>query len=138
VCLCVCVLGFLVWFGLVFGFFFPWFFFFVCLFVFVLFLFVCLFVFRDRVSLCSPGCPGTHYVDQAGLQLRNPPASASQVLGLKACATTARLCVCILSIKYILNFCGAGGMAQRLRAPTTLPEVLSSIPSNHMVAHNHL
>jgi len=33
---------------------------------------------------------------------------------------------------------GAGGMAQRLRAPTALPEVLSSIPSNHMVAHNHL
>jgi hypothetical protein len=40
--------------------------------------------FRDRVSLCSPGCPGTHFVDQAGLELRNPPASASQVLGLKA------------------------------------------------------
>jgi hypothetical protein len=51
-------------------------------------LFVCLFVFRDRVSLCSPGCPGTHFVDQAGLELRNPPASASRVLGLKACATT--------------------------------------------------
>jgi hypothetical protein len=34
-------------------------------------------VFRDRVSLCSPGCPGTHSVDQAGLELRNPPASAS-------------------------------------------------------------
>jgi len=33
---------------------------------------------------------------------------------------------------------GAGEMAQRLRAPTALPEVLSSIPSNHMVAHNHL
>jgi hypothetical protein len=48
-------------------------------------------VFRDRVSLCSPGCPGTHFVDQAGLELRNPPAFASQVLGLKACATTARL-----------------------------------------------
>jgi hypothetical protein len=43
---------------------------------------------RDRVSLCSPGCPGTHSVDQAGLELRNLPASASQVLGLKACATT--------------------------------------------------
>ncbi|GAB1294718.1 M-phase inducer phosphatase 1 [Apodemus speciosus] len=43
---------------------------------------------KDRVSLCSPGCPGTHSVDQAGLELRNPPASASQVLGLKACATT--------------------------------------------------
>jgi hypothetical protein len=46
---------------------------------------------QDRVSLCSPGCPGTHSVDQAGLELRNPPTSASQVLGLKACATTAQL-----------------------------------------------
>jgi hypothetical protein len=36
------------------------------------------FFFRDRVSLCSPD----------SLELRNPPASASQVLGLKACATT--------------------------------------------------
>jgi hypothetical protein len=32
----------------------------------------------------------------------------------------------------------AGEMAQWLRAPPALPEVLSSIPSNHMVAHNHL
>jgi hypothetical protein len=32
----------------------------------------------------------THCVDQTGLGLRNPPASASQVLGLKACTTTAR------------------------------------------------
>jgi hypothetical protein len=44
----------------------------------------------DRVSLCSPGCPGTHSVDQAGLELRNLPASASQVLGLKAGTTNAR------------------------------------------------
>jgi hypothetical protein len=29
-------------------------------------------------------------------------------------------------------------MAQQLRAQTALPEVLSSIPSNHMVAHYHL
>jgi hypothetical protein len=50
-----------------------------------------LLVFQDRVSLCSPGCPGTHSVDQAGLELRNPPASASQVVGLKACATTPGL-----------------------------------------------
>jgi hypothetical protein len=33
---------------------------------------------------------------------------------------------------------GAREMAQWLRAPTALPEVMSSIPSNHMVAHNHL
>jgi hypothetical protein len=62
-------------------------FFFVVLFCFVLFCFV----FRDKASLYSPGCPGTHSVDQADLELRNLPASASQVLGLKACPTTARL-----------------------------------------------
>jgi hypothetical protein len=32
------------------------------------FLFVCFLFFQDRVSLCSPGCPGTHSVDQAGLE----------------------------------------------------------------------
>jgi hypothetical protein len=35
---------------------------------------LCLFfvlVFQDRVSLYSPGCLGTHSVDQAGLELRN-------------------------------------------------------------------
>jgi hypothetical protein len=35
-----------------------WSYLFVCLFVYLLF-------FQDRVSLCSPGCPGTHSVDQA-------------------------------------------------------------------------
>jgi hypothetical protein len=54
-------------------------------------LFVCLFVFQDRVTvyiwqswnlLCIWGCPLTH---------RNLPTSASQVLGLKQCATTAQL-----------------------------------------------
>jgi hypothetical protein len=33
---------------------------------------------------------------------------------------------------------GTGEMAQQLRALGALPEVLSSIPSNHTVAHNHL
>jgi hypothetical protein len=55
--------------------------------LFVLFCFL-FFVFWDRDSLCSPGCPGTHSVDQADLELRNLPASASGALGLKACATT--------------------------------------------------
>ena len=32
---------------------------------------------------------------------------------------------------------GAGEKVQGLRTLTFLPEVLSSIPSNHMVAHNH-
>jgi hypothetical protein len=81
VCMCMmCVLDFrlwvvwwccfcLVWFGLV------WF---------GLVWFGLVWFFRDRVSLCSPACPGTHFVDQAGLKLRNPPASASPVLELKA------------------------------------------------------
>ena len=46
------------------------------------------FFFFETGFLCSPGCPGTHSIDQAGLELRNLPVSASQVLGLKACTTT--------------------------------------------------
>jgi hypothetical protein len=38
------------------------------------------FSFRDRVSLYSPGCLGTHSVDQAGLEFRNLLASTSQLL----------------------------------------------------------
>jgi hypothetical protein len=57
------------------------------------------FFFFDRVSLYSPGYPGTHFVDQAGLKLRNLPASASQMQGLKSCATTAQPSTMELSIK---------------------------------------
>jgi hypothetical protein len=48
-----------------------------------------LFFLPETGFLCMvlSGCPGTHSVDQAGLKLRNPPASASRVLGLKVCAT---------------------------------------------------
>jgi hypothetical protein len=46
--------------------------------------------FQDRDSLYNLDCPRTHFVDQAGLELRNPPVSVSQVLGLKACASTAQ------------------------------------------------
>ena len=61
------------------------------------FLFVCLvgfFVFLsppERVSPNIPGCPTTSYVDQAGLKLTDLPASASRVLELKVCTTTASL-----------------------------------------------
>jgi hypothetical protein len=33
---------------------------------------------------------------------------------------------------------GAEEMVKRLRTLAALPKVLSSIPSSHMVAHNHL
>jgi hypothetical protein len=58
-------------------------------------LFVCFLFFRDRVSRYSSGCPGAHFVDQAGLELRKPPASASRVLELKVCATTPGLKHCL-------------------------------------------
>jgi hypothetical protein len=54
--------------------------------------------------LFSPGCPGTHFVDQAGLELRNPPAPASRVLGLKACATMPGYSM--LEILTVLILCG--------------------------------
>jgi hypothetical protein len=59
------------------------------MFIFLFFIFYFFFFgFSRQVSLYSPGCSGTHFVDQAVLELRNLPASASRVLGLKACATT--------------------------------------------------
>jgi hypothetical protein len=67
------------------------------------FFFFFFWVFRDRVSLCSPGCPGTHFVDRAGLELKNPPASASRVLGLKACATTPGLSYFYFSKRHLLS-----------------------------------
>jgi hypothetical protein len=40
--------------------------------------------------------------------------------------------------KLFKNLSGAGEVAQWLRTVAALPEVLSLIPGNHMVAHNHL
>lgn len=50
------------------------------------FVFVFVLVVWDRVSLCSPGFPGTYSVDQHDLET----ASASGVLGLKVCTTAVR------------------------------------------------
>jgi hypothetical protein len=63
------------------------------LFVFLLvlvFLFFVFCFFQDRFLCVALAVLAVDQaVDQAGLELRNPPASASQVLGLKACTTTA-------------------------------------------------
>jgi hypothetical protein len=64
------------------------------------FLSLSLFFLLNRVFLCSPGCHETHSVDQAGLELRNPPASASQVLGLKSCTSTFRLMFFFLNCEH--------------------------------------
>ena len=77
------------------------FYFYFILIYFYLFIYLLILVSQDRVSLCSSGSPGTRPVDQAGFELRNPPASASQGLGLKACATTARPPICFLVMIFV-------------------------------------
>jgi hypothetical protein len=44
----------------------------------------------------------------------------------------------ILLLVTLKEYVGAGEMVQRLRALTVLLEVLSSTPSNHTVAQNHM
>jgi hypothetical protein len=85
-----------------------------------LFIYSFILVFQDRVSLCSPDCPRTHSVDQAGFELRNPPASASGVLGLKACATTAQLQLVLdQSIRISRANCWAEGKRRDFRVPSS-------------------
>ena len=50
--------------------------------VFVVVVFLHLVLSRQGFS-ASPGCPGTHSVDQDGLKLRNLPASTCQSAGIK-------------------------------------------------------
>ena len=59
---------------------------------------------RQDLVFVQPGCPGTSSVEQTGLKLRDPPASAAQVLGLKACATMPSLKLISWSGR-LLEFC---------------------------------
>lgn len=64
---------------------------------------------RDRVSLHSPAYPGTHSLDYAGLDLRDLPACASQVLGLKVFSTPPGPLFPPL-IAYVLKMCVSAWM----------------------------
>jgi hypothetical protein len=102
---------------------------------FLFFSFLFFFFFQDRVSLYNPSCPGTHSVDQAGLELRNLPASASQVLGLKACTTIARLYISLVLLEcrtFLLH-------SERpfLSLPMSTEDVLSSDAENEGTSHRH-
>lgn len=60
-----------------------------------------LFIFSgDKVSVHSSGI---HYVEQADLKLKDP--SASQVLTLKACATTTDISFFLFLIVHFINVC---------------------------------
>jgi hypothetical protein len=78
----------------------------------------CFFVlFQDRVSSCSLDCLGNHSVDQAGLELRNPLASNSHVLGLKTCTNTAWCFSGILNweLLYIYALLFSSGLLWKIR-----------------------
>jgi hypothetical protein len=91
----------------------------VVLFLFIFIYFFFYLVFQDKISLCSIGFPGVHSANQAGLKTqRVTHASASQVLELKVCATTACLnhinlkitlgWSCQLVVKYLPSVCKVG------------------------------
>jgi hypothetical protein len=44
----------------------------------------------DRGFSVQPWLPGTHYVDQTGLEFRDPLVTAVRRLGLKVCITISR------------------------------------------------
>jgi hypothetical protein len=75
---------------------------FIFIFYFYLFNF-CFVFFLNRFSLCIPGFPGTHSVDQGRLKIRNLPASATQVLGLKASTITPRFILFIYLFIYLFT-----------------------------------
>ena len=82
----------------------------------------------------SPGCPGTHSVDQPGLELRD--LSLIPMLGLKLYATTAQQCNGFLMLNsylfsLLLNLCspsyglfeGVGSVSQVLGNSSSVGKV---------------
>ena len=70
-----------------------------------LFIYLVIYLVYKTGFLCSFGsCPGTRSCRPGWLRThRDLPASASQVLGLKACATTTLLCLSILKANLEMN-----------------------------------
>lgn len=56
--------------------------------------------FKTRVTLCSPSCPGIGSIDKPGLEPRDLPAFASQVLGSVCNHLLAWICF-ILSVLFL-------------------------------------
>lgn len=81
--------------------------------------------------MCNPGCPGTHFVDQAGPEIRGALASASPSLALKGAGHPAQLGFQQTSLAFLRSLCLLAviyhGMAQH-EGPRQIP-VFSSMPS---------
>jgi hypothetical protein len=67
-----------------------------------------------------------HFVDQAGLELRNSPASGSQVLGLKACTTTPGCKLSFLLFFIYLHFRCSLPSLSPLQPPHPIPPPFAS------------
>jgi hypothetical protein len=70
----------------------------------ILFFFFFFFWFFETGFLCVAQAALEFTVDQAGLELRNPPASASRVLGLKACTTTPGQLMLLTPLSHYLSY----------------------------------
>ena len=107
---------------------FFFFFFFFSFFFFFETRFLCSFGACPETSSCRSGWPRTH---------RDPPASPSPVLGLKACVTTAGHIHVVLfrEIKSIWVY-GSFKMALQVQAPAANPVGPVFIPNTHMVEVN--
>ena len=67
---------------------------------------------RQGFSLCSPGCPGTYYIDQTGLEFTEISLPLPhQMLGLKVQATyhtQLGMCLIVWCDFYLLHLCLLG------------------------------
>jgi hypothetical protein len=79
---------------------------------------------------CEPPCTGAGEQTQVLCKCSGPLSSLSL-------SSPGFFLCCLFCFRYKIS-CRAGEMAQWLRVLTALPEVLSSMLRNHMVAHNHL
>jgi hypothetical protein len=77
------------------------------------------------------------FITSTHLSLRAQRESFFQQYGFASLPIKNRIHSCKVRTQCMLLDNVFGGWRDGLRALTTLPEVLSSIPSNHMVAHNH-
>jgi hypothetical protein len=95
------------------------------------------FIFQDRISLCSPGYSGTHFVDQVALELRDFPAPASAFLVLESrCVPSHQADLRTFKLSPIL-FSLCGNLGPRV-FPATNKSQRKTVPASSLTgAANH-
>jgi len=59
--------------------------------------------FEEKVSLCSPGCPESRYVERVASNVNGPPASGSRVPGFNV-GQHAQLSLCLFVCLFVCSF----------------------------------